>query len=89
MEIKKPESLVHGIELTDKLIALTEAKAKTLKEMRRALAHEAIKHGLLDGRLIGGKPCPICGHPASLFSAKDLGCRICRYDGNDRARIPL
>ena len=76
-----PENLLKGIALTDDLVRVTEDKVRTLKTLRRTLAREAIKQGLVSGRIVKGQPCPLCGHPTTLFDAHGLSCRICKYDG--------
>lgn len=59
-KIKNPEALLGAIKATDELARLTEQKVATLKQMRRVLAREAIKHGLLDPVVKQGEPCPVC-----------------------------
>lgn len=75
-----PAKLLEGLALTDRAIKINNEKTKLLKELRRTLARKAISLGILDGRLRHGQPCPLCGHPTSIFDARDLACRICKYD---------
>ena len=55
-----PEKLLQGLALIDKSIKLHSEKGKLLNDLRRTLALQAIRLGLIDGRIRREQPCPLC-----------------------------